>query len=147
MRNIAVRFGLSLGFIALYAPRLFGDVTVTEPIGGNNISADKAVNSTNGAAFTPLGNIVLAEGASADFAPGTNRTLILTAPDGWRFNPAAAASVTFLNGRDITAASIASTFSNLTVTLSVAGTGRLDQLTISGMQVQPLQGAGGAGGK
>src|SRR2546428_661973 len=79
MKNIAVRFGLTLGFIACCAARLFGDVTVSEPVGGNNISADKALTSTNGPAFTPLGSIVITEAATTDFAAGTNQTLVLTA--------------------------------------------------------------------
>ncbi|TAK93699.1 MAG: hypothetical protein EPO07_17760, partial [Verrucomicrobia bacterium] len=70
-----------------FACRLFASVIVTEPTGGNNISADKALNSTNGAALTALGNIVLTEGSITDFAVGNGQTLILTAPAGWRFNP------------------------------------------------------------
>jgi len=119
--------------------RLLANVTVTEPTGGNNLSADKALNSTNGAAFTALGNIVITEGNSADFAVGNNQTLILTPFDGWRFNPGVG-SVTYQGSRDTTAASIAVTASNLTVTFSVAGTGKNDILTISGVQVQPLIG-------
>src|SRR5205085_4711763 len=64
----------------------------------------------------------------------------LTAPDGWRFN-AGVGSVTFQGSRDITAASIAVTASNLTVTLSVGGVIKSDILTISGLQVQPLDGS------
>ena len=57
-------------------------VVITSPTGGNNVSADKALNSTNGAAFTALGSIVITEGASTDFALGNNQTLILTVADG-----------------------------------------------------------------
>jgi hypothetical protein len=42
--------------------------------------------------------------------------------------------------RDITAASISVGSSDLTVTLSVSGTGKFDTLTISGLQVQALDG-------
>src|SRR5205085_12253664 len=118
------------------AANLRADVIVTEPTGGNDVSADKAVNSTNGAGYAALGNIVLTEGAASDFAPGNGQTLILTAPDGWRLNPAAAASASFLNSRDITAASVAVTTSNLPVTLSVSGPTKYDQLTIAGLPVQ-----------
>src|SRR5216684_9171384 len=96
---------LVLAFIALHSAQLRADVIVTEPTGGNDISADKSLNSTNGAGFTGLGNIVFTEGATADFAVGNNKTLILTLPFGWQFNTSAG-SVSFANNRDITAASI-----------------------------------------
>src|SRR6266550_1473038 len=141
MRKTIRPLALVLGFVALHSTQLLADVIITEPVGGNDVSADKCFNSTNGAAFTALGNIVLAEAATTDFAVGNSQTLILTLPDGWRFNTAAAASVSFLNSRDLTAASIAVATSSLTVTFSVAGTGKFDQLTISGLQVQALDGS------
>src|SRR6266404_5909647 len=139
MNKTLVTLGISLGLMG--AANLRADVIVTEPVGGNDVSTDKAVNSTNGAGYVALGNIVLTEGATSDFSPGNGQTLILTAPGGWRLNPAAAASVSFLNSRDITAASVAVTTSNITVTFSVGGTSKFDTLTISGVQVQPLNGA------
>src|SRR5438067_8070504 len=100
---------LRIAFVAVAlwfgSGRLRADVVITEPIGGNDVSADKSLNSTNGAAFTALGNIVLTEGATNDFAIGTNKTLILTLPYGWRFNTSAG-SVTFTSSKDITAASL-----------------------------------------
>src|SRR5439155_2595563 len=90
---------------------------VTAATGGTNISADKATNGF-AAAFTTLGNIVITENADADFATGSGVTLKLTAPGGWRFN-AGAGSVSFDSAGNISAASIAVTSSNLTVTLTV----------------------------
>src|SRR6266705_600049 len=139
MNKTLVTLGIALGLMG--AANLRADVIVTEPIGGNDVSTDKAVNSTNGAGYVALGNIVLTEAATSDFAPGNSQTLILTAPDGWRLNPAAGASASFLSSRDITAASVAVTTSNLSVTFSVSGTTKFDQLTISGLQIQPLNGA------
>src|SRR6266478_5690636 len=139
MNKTLVTLGISLGLMG--AATLRADVIVTEPIGGNDVSTDKAVNSTNGAGYVALGDIVLTEGATTDFALGNGQTLILTAPGGWRLNPAAAVGVSFLNSRDITAASVAVTTSNLTVTFSVGDTSKFDKLTISGVQVQPLNGA------
>src|SRR5260370_28926902 len=78
MKNITLSLGLLVGTIALCPVQLLATVTITRPTGGQNISDDKAVNSTNGAAFTALGNIVLTEGATTDFAVGNNQTLILT---------------------------------------------------------------------
>ena len=80
MKMKAFCIGLILGLMAFSAPQLWANVTITSPTGGNNVSADKALNSTNGAAFTALGNIVITEGAATDFAAGNNQTLILTIP-------------------------------------------------------------------
>ena len=141
MNNRLFGLGLAVGLSAFYTLQLRADVTVTSPSAGQGISADTAFNSTNGAGFSALGDIVITEGATTDFAPGTNKTLILTLPDGWRFNTAAAAGATFLSSRDITSASVAVTTSNATVTLTVSGTTKFDTLTISGLQVQPLDGS------
>ncbi len=140
MKTTALRLGLVLGFLMFGSPQLRAAVTVTSPTGGNNISADKALNSTNGAAFTALGNIVITEGAASDFAAGTNQTFILTGPPGWQFNPGVG-TVSFASKGNITAATIAVTASNLTVTLTVNGTNAMDTLTIGGLQVQALDGA------
>src|SRR3989442_543984 len=134
------RLGLVLGLIALHSPQLRAAVVITSPTGGNNVSADKALNSTNGAAFTALGNIVITEGAATDFAAGNNQTLILTIPTGWQFNPGVG-TASFTGTRNITSASVSVTASNLTVTFSVNGTDKLDVLTIGGLQVQALDGA------
>src|SRR2546425_167436 len=105
MRHRAIQVALVLGCIVFSSSALLAGVKVTEPTGGQNISADKALNSTNGAGFVSLGNIVLTEALTTDFAPGTNLKLILTAPDNWRFN-AGVGTVTFQGSRDISAATI-----------------------------------------
>ncbi len=140
MKSRTILCGTLLAISAFLAGSLGAAVVVTEPTGGQNISADKALTSTNGAGFTALGSIVLTEGSATDFTPGNNQTLILNVPSGWRFN-AGVGSVSFSGSRDITAASISVTASNLTVTYSVSGTAKSDVLTISGLQVQPLDGA------
>src|SRR5437867_8430412 len=89
MNKPTLRLGLVLGLIAFNSAQLLANVVITSPTGGNNMSADKALNSTNGAAFTALGNIVITEGLNTDFANGTGQTLILTVPDVYRFNPGA----------------------------------------------------------
>src|SRR5437588_3743241 len=129
MTNRMLPLGLALGFIVFFSGQLHADVTITEPAGGNNIPADKAVNSTNGPGYTALGDIVLTEGSTTDFAAGVNQTFILTIPSGWQLNPGAG-SVSFQGSRDFTAATISVTASNLVVTYSVSGTGKLDTLTI-----------------
>src|SRR6266498_3053619 len=119
MNKTALRLCLLLGLIAFSLPRLLANVAVTSPTGGNNMPADKALNSTNGAAFTALGNIVITEGVNTDFANGTGQTLILTTPNGYRFNPGAG-TVTFTTGRNISAATISVTTNPATVTFTVS---------------------------
>jgi hypothetical protein len=117
--------------------------TVTPASGGTNISADKAANAAS-PAYSTLGNIVIDENANNDFARNQNNTtLILSAPNGWRFN-AGTGGVSYISGRDITAVSIAVTTTTLTVTLSTQnganGDNADDVLTISGIQVRATNG-------
>ena len=57
-------------------------VTITTASGGTTISADKAANATS-PAYSTLGNIVITEGANADFSAGTAVTFTINAPTGW----------------------------------------------------------------
>src|SRR6185369_8864731 len=139
MKARALELSLALLLMAACTSQLLADVTITSPTGGNNLSADKALNSTNGAAFTALGNIVLTEGTATDFDAGNGQTLILTAPQGWQFNPGVG-TVSFTGSRNISAATISVTASDLTVTFSVNGTDKLDTMTIGGLQVQAMDG-------
>ena len=132
--------GLVLGLVAFGGGNAFAAVTITTPTGGQNLTADRALNSTNGAAFTNLGNIVIAEGVNTDFANGANVSLILTLPPGWQFKPGVG-TVSFTSGRNLSAASIAVTTDQVTVTFTVSGTPALDTLTISGLQVQAFDGS------
>src|ERR1043165_5602105 len=140
MKTVAIRLSVILGLVAFNSPRVWANVIISSPTGGNNVSADKALNSTNGAAFTALGNIVITEAVATDFAAGNNQTLILTIPSGWQFNPGVG-TVTFTGSRDITAATIAVTATTATITFSASGIGKLDVMTIGGLQVQALDGA------
>src|SRR5262249_35067205 len=110
MKTATIRLSLILGLVAFNSPCTWANVSITSPTGGANISADKALNSTNGAAFTALGNIVITEGLASDLLAGTGQTLILAPPTGWQFQPGAG-TVSFATKADITAASIAVTSS------------------------------------
>ncbi len=89
-------------------------------------------------AFSSIGTISIAEGAMTDFAsPQTNVTLILTAPANFEFNPGVG-SVSYTAGRNITFASVAVTSTTVTVTLSVSGTNRIDNLYINNLQMRGL---------
>ncbi|MBP9789481.1 MAG: hypothetical protein KBD57_02980, partial [Bacteroidia bacterium] len=79
-------------------------VTITKASGGTLISADKAENATV-PAYTALGNIVITEGAVADFSVGTNVTFTLIAPSGWKFNSAGFVSVSAAPGGDVSSVS------------------------------------------
>src|SRR6266478_443654 len=127
MGKVFSRIGLTLGLAALCFGTALADVTVTEPTGGNGISADTSANSTNGAAFTPLGAIIIAENNPADFSVGTNQTFILTLPLGFQFQTAGApTTASFSASGDITKATVAVTSSDVTITLTVKGAGHLD---------------------
>src|SRR5215210_1048395 len=141
--RLALLVGAALLVALLVARYAFANVTVTAATGGTNVSADKAANATV-PAWTTLGNVAISEPGSSkgDFAAtgGTSKTLILTAPTNWAFNPGVG-SVSFVSGKDITAASVTVAASTITVSVTVGGTGGADTLTISGIQVQPVDGA------
>lgn len=107
-----------------------------------NVTVTPAANGTclqvTPGAFSNIGTITIAEGAMTDFAsPQTNVTLILTAPANFEFNPGVG-SVSYTAGRNITFASVAVTSTTVTVTLSVSGTNRIDNLYINNLQMRGL---------
>ena len=132
-------FLLTISFLFGYG-KTHATVAILRASGGT-ISADKAANAAV-PAYTTLGNIRLTEALIADFSVGTNVTLTVNAPAGWQFNTAAAVTVTNINGRDISAATILSkTASVITIQLSVGGITKLDVLTISAIQIRANDGA------
>src|ERR1041385_4986275 len=132
------KYTLLMIFSSLFSIYVKGNVTVTTATGGTNRSADLAVNAA-APGYSSLGNIVIGEGANGDFGAGTNVTLILTAPSGWTFQ-AGAGSVSHTAGANISASSISVTNSAATITLTIGGTNKTDQLTISGIKVQATEG-------
>ena len=119
-------------------------VNITVASGGAGISADTA-SSASSPGWTSLGAVTIAEQATADFAAGTDVTLILKAPAGFQFNTSLTPSVSFVSDRDITTASVAMTDSStITITLTVSGTTVADSLSIgdtTAIQVQPIAGS------
>ena len=135
------RLTLVAGLFLATAGSAFATVTLTGASGGGNISADTASNAP-APAWTTLGAITIAEGASTDFTNGTSVTLILRAPAGFQFNTAVTPNITFTGNKNIQSASVAMTdSSNITVMLTVSGTAVSgDSLTIgstTGIQVRP----------
>jgi hypothetical protein len=90
--------------------------------------------------YFSLGNIVVTEADNADFSNGTNVTFILDVPANFEFQPGVG-SVS-RSGPNLSAASIAVTATQITVTMTVAGaTGggfNPDILTISGIKVRGI---------
>ncbi len=119
-------------------------VNVTAATGGTNISADLAVNGATPSATTPLGNIVITEVANGDFPTATGKTLILTAPSGWQFN-AGVGSATFnkvsgSGGPEGLINSTTVTATTITVNYDITNTSQINNITISGIQVQATEG-------
>src|SRR3989442_1451921 len=79
---------LALALAWLSAGSARANVTVTAPTGGSGLSADSAQNGAT-PTFTALGDLIIQEQANGDFPLQTNKTLILSAPSGWRFNAGA----------------------------------------------------------
>ena len=126
-------------FISLH---LKSAVTVTVATGGTGISADLAANACGTPAYTTLGNIVISEAVKTDF-PGnaTDATIVLDAPTNWQFNPGV--GTPSFSGPDLTAASVSVTATKITITWSTDGGANnlTDQITISGIQVQAIDGS------
>ncbi len=110
-------------------------ITIVPASGGTSICSSTAQNGS-APACTALGNIVVNETTNADFAVGVD-TLILTAPAQWEFCVFPAPSVASV-GADITLTTISATPTTLTIVITSNGTGTLDQVTISGILVQPV---------
>src|SRR5207244_2162474 len=90
-------------------------------------------------------NIVLTEAVTNDFIVQTNKTLILTAPTGWRFNAgvgsASAARISGASGgSELSVSGITVTPSNVTVTMTANAIGQINSLTIANIQVQAIEG-------
>jgi len=134
---------MAVVLLAMGALTAAASTTTTPASGGSSNSADLAQNGV-ASAFTTLGSVVITEAANNDFK--TSGTLVLSAPSGWQFNPAAAVSATpgkvggGATSIDISASVGAITASTITINITVNATARLDNLTISGIQVQALEG-------
>jgi hypothetical protein len=120
-----------------------GQVSITAAAGGTNIAKSTAVNGGS-PAYSTLGDIVILETVDDDIKQSqTNNTLILSAPPNWQFNPSAG-TVRVTLGYDIENISIAVSSSTITITLTTTNgnvrMNTIDEITISGVQVQPIDG-------
>lgn len=111
------------------------NVSISAAAGGTNICSNKAATGS-APAFTTLNPISITEVLNNDFSTGT-ATIILNAPSGWQFSTTMP-SLSFLTGANITAISGSISGTALTVNITVGATSAADQVTVTGLQVQPL---------
>ena len=108
---------------------LFININVNAAVTVSPATSGNCLNVTPGA-FLPIGDIVITEGANSDFSIQSNKTLILSAPTGFMFQPGSG-NISFLASRNISAATISVTLTTITVTISVSGIPKADELIIS----------------
>jgi len=119
-------------------------ITVTPGTGGTNICANQAVGGV-AASFTTLGVITISENFNGDITTGFH-SLVLNAPAGWQFNTGATPTIAFTAGRNIAFANVGGmTATTLTVNIFATNTTLLDQLTITGLEVQATSSGSAAG--
>lgn len=128
--------------LCLFAVSASAAVSITAATGGTNICSNKAVTGS-APAFTTLGAIQITEGAVADFSIGTS-VIVLNAPTGWLFNTTLP-SITYITGSNITGVSGTISATSLTINVTVVNNNGADQVTISGLQVQPATTSSSAG--
>lgn len=135
---------LALGLIGLMAVKASAAITVTPGTGGTNICANRAVGGV-AAAYTTLGVITISENFNGDITTGFH-ALVLNAPAGWQFNTGTPPAIAFTAGRNIVFANVGGmTATTLTVNIFATGNTQLDQVTITGLQVQATSAGSAAG--
>ncbi len=113
----------------------FAQVTVTPAGGGTLICYTSAVGGST-PLCTTLGNIVITETVNTDFAVGGD-VLTLHPPTGWQFCPILP-TITRLAGGDITSTTPSFSAGDLQILITCPTITAADQITISGLKVQPL---------
>ncbi|MEQ9425362.1 MAG: T9SS type A sorting domain-containing protein [Cyclobacteriaceae bacterium] len=113
---------------------------ITDPPASNGVGVDITVPSIPGLCtgqFFALDDIIIAERANTDFGIGAAQTLILTLPSGFAFDVPSTATASPISNRNIAGNTVAIDVqeSFVTLTYSVADDNRLDQITISGLEV------------
>lgn len=136
-------FYVLIGIFFTASSIVMANVSITEATGGTSISGALAQNGVT-PGWTTLGDIVIDENSNGDLHMVwyQSRTLILTAPSNWNFHSGFGSLST--NSADISSSSI--TVTSTTITVSLTGdffnsTNEDDQLTISGIQVQAIDGS------
>jgi len=86
-------------------------------------------------AYTPLGDIVIEEGADGDATTGNPLTIILSMPAGFELNPATGSTSASSND-DITVTGTTVLAGTVTITINVTNNNKKTVLTLSGLQVR-----------
>lgn len=131
-KKFSAFFNLLLVFVLGISLKTSAQVTITRP--------NLAISScTYPSAYSTLGMITIREGAgganTGNFATGIGRTIILTAPANFSFNPGF--GTTAMNGAsDIIISSTVVTATTITITYNCATTGIRDRMEITNIQVR-----------
>ncbi len=139
----AMRIIFASIFLCFLGSTLRAAVIVTPAGGGTNICHNRAADGTS-PAYTGLGTITVTEGAADDFNPFIE-TLVINVPAGWQFNTAATPTLNSTGGDIFLVADGGFSSTALTVTMITLGTGSIDAITITGLQIQPLTQASAPG--
>ncbi len=134
MKKIKIVLGIAIVSLVLNTTKGWAASTITTADGGTNMCVP-------GLTYKPIGDILIAEGAATDFEVTANRTLVLTAPVGFEFNPGTGTvTCSGLSGGAI-AATIAVTSTSVTVGNMTFAAGIMEYIRISGVEVKALNGA------
>ena len=141
IKAIGTRAGRALASIfMLVSTQVKADVIITPAEMGKGISADRAFPSPQ-QSYTPIGDIVLKEQGTRDFAFTDRywRSLVLTAPAGWEFKPGAGKIQTSAPS-DFRVTDIKVTAQTITLRFCVRTTEFIDELIVSGIEVKAMSG-------
>lgn len=145
-KTLSAALACAIAVFALVAVWQPGGVRVAEAATVTSASGGTAIpTATSGGTYTTLGNITIAEVVDGDFPISmVNLTVILTAPTGFEFNPAAVLTAGATPG-DVTAVSAVSAATTITITITTdaALNTLLDSIQVGGIQVRPTVAAAG----
>jgi FlgD Ig-like domain len=117
---------------------VFSQVSITPANNGTNLPRSTSCANGTPGGYVQLNNIVISESTVSDFS-GTTPQLVLNPPSGWQFL-AGVGGASPNAGNDITYIDITITASQISITLHQTTTTKYDQVTISGLQVQAIDG-------
>jgi hypothetical protein len=126
--------------INLICLRVFANVTITKATGTSTISADKSLTGPS-PAFTAITNsIVIRANAVGDFVVG-QQTLTINAPANWQFKTTGVTVTgSTVTTPTLTIGTITVTSNSITIPFNVITSATSNRITISGLQVQAING-------
>ncbi len=124
---------LIFNMLIAYFSSLFAQVTITKPMldfGFCNLPSN----------YFLLSDIVIQETTKSDFVAGTNKTIVITSPAGFEFQPAVG-SVSAANGGNLSSVTMIVSANQLTVQYTCNAVSKFDVLTITGIQIRAVNSA------